>query len=510
MEPTRIRGQAPGKAGAGETGTFSVCPAAISSGVSAARRPPFSWNVTANVTAALASLVVLAVVTPLGLASGEAVDQVAQAFGSRRALGGATPLADTLSRLIALVPLGEAGIRPHLLAALLGAGAVALLLAGSRTVAHAGGCNGAGPALVGVTLLTVSRPFLDSASVRAPAALDLCLLGAGVLLLETLRRAPARSAAGMGLAFLCGLAAGAGWPVRVGLWPLALWLTILALRRGERWPLLGPTLFVAGAAITLAAVAGAPLPDPASPVVSGATHSAGSILHDILMPSLAIPFGSPAAREVVAWVIDDAGVLGLLAGLLGSLLMVMRAPLQAVTLLLPWATAVAAALAAGNILLARLFIAGSLVAPVTMAVSLFAESFGRARAAVVLVLLVVVVVPPAMVGVGAALRQPARRNPAAVARHLDLAFETGALGAAPVLESQPSAQLAEQETLRWWRYGTAIGLQPAHATGIPAQEGRQPSHDTSGARSDAIGHPPPPPAPVHGPFTQARPILAPR
>ncbi|MEP6654588.1 MAG: hypothetical protein ABJA82_14600 [Myxococcales bacterium] len=478
----------PGGAGAEETGPLSVGPAPSPSGVSTVRPPALSWNGTA----AIAALVVLAVLTPVGLASGEAADQVAHAFGSRRLVS--TPLADTLIRLVALAPLGEAGMRPHLLAALLGAGAVALLLARSRMVARPGS-TGAASALVGVTMLTLSRPFLDSAGVRAGSALDLCVLAAGVLLLEAVRRAPARSVAGLGLAFLCGLAAGADWPVRAALWPLAAWLTTWSLRRGERWPLLAPTLFVAGAAITLAAAAGAPLPGEGSSAVPGGGHSAGSVLHDILMPSLVAPVDFSVSREVVAWVIDDAGVLGLLAGLLGCVLLVTRAPLQALTLLLPWATAVAAALAEGNIALARLFIAGSLVAPVTMAVAVFAESFGRARAAVVLVLLVIVVVPPAMVGVGAALAQPARRNPAAVARRLDLAFEMGALAAAPVLESQPSAQLAEQETLRWWRYGTAIGLQPAHATG---------------ARSDAIGHPPPPPAPVHGPLTQARPILVPR
>ncbi|MBC8132461.1 MAG: hypothetical protein H7X95_05720, partial [Deltaproteobacteria bacterium] len=254
---------------------------------------------------------VLAVVSPLGLASGVAADQVAHAFGERRPFDVATPLADVLVRFFSVVPVGEAGMRAHGVAALAGLLALALMLVHLRPLSREGGTV----AVVGMALLTLSRPFLEIATIRPAEAVDFCLLMAIALLLQLIRRDPAHSSVGLGLAFVCGLAAGAGWPLRVAAWPCALILTLWAFRRGERWPLLAPTLFLAGTGVTLAAAAAAQI---------GTRPPLGVMLRRMWLPTSPFAMDLTNARQIVAWVIDDTGVLGLLVGGIGLGLILAR------------------------------------------------------------------------------------------------------------------------------------------------------------------------------------------
>ena len=227
---------------------------------------------------ALAALVALGLsfLVPIGLASSESADLAVSALGVGRPLRESVPLAEVLARAVVLVPFGELGARPHAIAVFCGAIASALLLArlrlgtavGARpnTVdrrqqrlaqAHSSMPSRRGSTrlvrrqalasvVVGVLLVVCSRPFLEIATMRPAAAVDFVLFAAIALCLETIRRDPARSSVGLGLALLCGLAAGAGWSIRAVAWPVASALTAWALRRGERWPLLAPTVFVAG------------------------------------------------------------------------------------------------------------------------------------------------------------------------------------------------------------------------------------------------------------------------
>lgn len=191
--------------------------------------------------AAGAGAVVLAVVAPLGLASGEAVDLGAVALGARRSFGESHPLADVLVRLVALIPFGEVGVRAHALAAVAGIATLALL-AWRRSEAGQ-------PApwyLAGVALLALSRPFLEMATIHPVAAIDLALFVAGVRLIGAVRASDSDVRAGLMLAFVCGLAAGAGWHVRAVLWPMGALLAARAFRRGQRWPSRAPLIFGAG------------------------------------------------------------------------------------------------------------------------------------------------------------------------------------------------------------------------------------------------------------------------
>ncbi len=395
-------------------------------------------------TVAAAVALVLAVAAPLGLSSGDGADQVAQAFGMRRPFLTATSLADLLARIFALFPIGEAGVRAQ------GAGALACVLAMTLMVARSRlwvGKGGAPSMIVGVALCAVSRPFFETASAHPGTAVDLCLFVGIMQAIELVQRDPERRAAGLGLALLCGLATGGGWPLRVGTWPIAAAQAAWALRRGHRWPLLAPAVFIAGAGVVLAGVVVAPV---------GSATTLRMVLRQIAIPAF---WGAPhptGAREILAWVIDDAGVLGLLTATVGWGLAV-RGSAQAAPVLLGWGLTIAAFLCTGDIFAVRLFVVASLASPVALAVTSFTATFGRARDAAVLLMAVILVLPPAVVGVRGILETPGRRDPALVARALDTAFDAHRPGTPVPVDS---------EAARWWRYGRAVGLsQPRLAFG---------------------------------------------
>jgi hypothetical protein len=97
---------------------------------------PARWRwrpgVPVAATVGAAALLGLAVIVPLGLASGEAVDLVARARGVRGPFSEAAPLAELASSWAALLPAGEAGVRGHAVAALISALGLALWAARLR------------------------------------------------------------------------------------------------------------------------------------------------------------------------------------------------------------------------------------------------------------------------------------------------------------------------------------------------------------------------------------------
>jgi len=231
----------------------------------------------------------------------------------------------------------------------------------------------------------------------------------------------------------------------MAVWPLALVLILWALRRGERWPLRAPTAIVAGSGMVMAALLGAPLAAPGT---------SGQLLRQVFLPGSWTLWSAAEARQMLAWVIDDAGVLGLVVAAVGCAILVWKSRREAALLLLPWATAIVAAVCTNDVLSARLFTVAALVGPIVAAVDYFAASFGRARAAVALVMAVILVLPPALVGVGSARSLPARRDPAAVTRRLDAALTA-------VAQSPAATVAPEGDTVRWWRYAQIVGLTPS-------------------------------------------------
>ncbi len=403
---------------------------------------PRTWDGTWYWTTAALATLYLCALGPLGLASGEAADLAAGAFGVRRSFAEAHPLVDVLARVAALVPFGDLGTRPHAVAVIGGSGALALLAARLGMSLSAGG---AVPVVAGIAAFGLCRPFLEVATVRPVPAIDLVLLFAMVLLLELIRRDLTRSRVGLGLALACGLAAGASWPIRAVAWPLACGFTLWALRRGERWPLLAPMLFVAGAGIVLGGVVAAS-PDPSGTI-------GPMLIRIVAPPAPGIPLSSVVHAALIA-VFDDVGVLPLLVAAVGWWVLVLRARAETLSSLLFWSGVSVAAVIAGDILLARLVIAASAAAPVAAAVGFFAQSFGRARGAAAVVLAVVVVVPPAIIGVGNVLGAPVRLTPSAVARRLDAAVDLRTASISP----KAVGGIAGREAARWRRYGRAIGL----------------------------------------------------
>ena len=349
---------------------------------------------------------VLAFVAPIGLASAEAVGLAEIAAGGRRPFAEAMPLPDLLARFAALIPVGHLGMRAHLVAVLAGVLVLALMTPRTAETIEAGPAWGWAGAL---GLLALSRPFLDAATVHPAVAVDLALFVAATRLAAAVHTNAARSRAGLTLAFLCGLASGGGWPVRIALWPMGLLLALRALRLGHRWPLWAPALFGAG---WLPLVGSALASEPAPTITQ------------LFARIFAMPAGVAASAAVPGVAIavgEDLGVLAMLVAALGLWTLIKRpGPVLSVSVMM-WLCLVVAAAFAGTRGLAHVAAVAALAAPVAAGVGALSQVFGRARGAVALVVAVIVVVPAAWAGVGGALAAPGRRAPGAIARRLDAA-----------------------------------------------------------------------------------------
>jgi hypothetical protein len=244
------------------------------------------------------------------------------------------------------------------------------------TDGEAGGRVESAPAaLVAAVLATVtvalSHAFFASATRAGPAALAAALALGALLLAERVARAPADGRAGLGLALLAGLAAGGPLAAAALTWPPAWLLSGRALRRGERWPLLAPVVFVAGTGITLLLFFRAP------------GHAARAELggHLLLLPVLrGLAALSPhALAGALAALVEELGVLAVLVAAVG--LLSTRGLGLVFTL---WPLALGLALRAGlgsgtDASVATMAASYGLALPLAHGILRLAEPLGRAR-----------------------------------------------------------------------------------------------------------------------------------
>ena len=398
------------------------------------------------------SLVVYVAGTPLGL------DRVAAASAVAAGLAVTTqepspPLALLAVRLVGYLPLGDGAARANLAAGLLAALATTLLgrlcvdlLVALRPPPHArqGPRDflyepwlAAGAALAGGLSLATFQAATSAGGASATLAL---LVGAWLAALPLLR---AKGGAGRGfaLAGLSGLAAGVDPVAGPLLWPLAFGLGLWELRRGSRWPLLAPLLFVAalgGSLLATTAVSGSP---------RSVTHLLGNLwpagMHD-----------RAAVVRTAAELGDELGVVGLLLGGVGTLALLRRAPLVGfwfgftlvTALLLGHSPAQSGLLEPTRAGLPAALLAAAV--PMSAGAAELAARLGRARVVTAIVLAVLAVVSPVFDG-GASRWRRDVHGPERLLEH--------ALLRSP-LRASVDPGTAEMEGL--FLYGAALGLRP--------------------------------------------------
>jgi hypothetical protein len=362
---------------------------------------------------ALAALL-FAVALPLGLERPATGSTIADGCG----LNGGTeaPLALLAIRLFAFLPVGDLALRAALASAVLGALAVGLLAGLAYEALAAARPGEANLAERPGRLRPLPHPGVELvAAVGAAAVVGLSLgffraaTGAGGMALSAalmvavwtralrMARAPQPARQGLLLALLAGLGSGAQAAAVPLIWApvLALWLR--GMLRNQRWSLLAPVLFAAGAAVALFSV-----------VAAGGAVS----LHELIARSW--PAATGGARGAVLEAAEQVGVLGLLLGALGLTVLALRAPLAA--LLIAGATAIGLWISGDGVILAL----AALAPPLAVGIAQVAGKLGRARLAAAAAVVAMTVVPPALDG-GASrwrrdLRMPARLIEHALAR----------------------------------------------------------------------------------------------
>jgi hypothetical protein len=357
-------------------------------------------------------------------------------------------------RLVGYLPLGDGAARANLAAGLLAALATTLLgrlcvdlLVALRPPPHArqGPRDflyepwlAAGAALAG----GLSLATFHTATSAGAASATLALLAGAWLAALPLLRAKGRAGRGFALAGLSGLAAGVDPVAGPLLWPLALGLWLWELRRGSRWPLLAPLLFVA-------ALGGSLLASTAASATPGhVTHLLGSLwptgMHD-----------SAAVVKTAAELADELGVVGLLLGGVGTLALFRRAPLVAFWLGFTLVTALLLGHSPAQSGLyfesTRAGLPAALLAaavPMSVGAAEVAARLGRARIVTAIVLAALAVVSPVLDG-GASRWRRDVHGPERLLEH--------ALLRSP-LRASVDPGTAEMDGL--FRYGAALGLRP--------------------------------------------------
>jgi hypothetical protein len=350
--------------------------------------------------------------------------------------------------------MGDGAARANLTAAALAALAITLLgrlcvdlLVALRPPPHArqGPRNflyepflAAGAALAGGLALAT----FQSATSAGTASATLALLAAAWLAALPLLRAEGGARHGLALAGLSGLAAGVDSVAGPLLWPLTLGLWLWELRRGSRWPLWAPMLFVAALGGSLLAGVAA----SGTPVNVG--HLLGSLWPVGTQDHVAVV---GTARELC----DELGVVGLLLAGVGTLALLRRAPLVAgwfgftlVTALLLGHSPAQGRLAFES---TRASLPAALMAaavPMCAGAAAVAARLGRARTATAIVLAALAVVSPVLDG-GASRWRRDIRGPE---RLLELALARAAL--------RGSVDPGTPEMDGLFRYAAALGLRP--------------------------------------------------
>jgi hypothetical protein len=307
-----------------------------------------AWRARVTAAAALAALVGFALEAPIGPSAiaGAALDGAARAQALRGGLdAGASALWLLLARAAGLLPFGDVASRALFVSVACGALAVALAL--GRCLPRAGDDAGLGDAApapaqlvaaaLAVAAAALSRSFFAAATEIGPAAAGVALGLAALRLAERVARAPADGRAGLALALVAGLAAGGPLAAAALGWPVGLLLVLWALRRGERWPLLAPLVFVAGAGVSLLLVVRAPGGAPL-----------GAFAHRLTLAPVIQPLVRLSPRAVAAAaaaLAEEMGVLAVLVAGVGLWAMAGRARALAFTL---WPLAVGIALRAAS------------------------------------------------------------------------------------------------------------------------------------------------------------------
>jgi len=155
-----------------------------------------------------------------------------------------------------------------------------------------------------------------TATSAGAASVTLALLAGAWQVALPLLRGEGGTGRGLVLAGLSGLAAGASPVAAPLLWPLLFGLCLWELRRGSRWPLLAPVLFVA-------ALGGCLLSSLA------VTQNPGGMLH---LLANTWPRGVQSRSKLLqtaAELCDELGVVGSLLSGVGILVLLKRAPLVA-------------------------------------------------------------------------------------------------------------------------------------------------------------------------------------
>jgi hypothetical protein len=403
-----------------------------------------------------AALVAYALALPLGLFRVADAPALAGGLTLRPVAGDEAPLALLGVRLFAFVPLGDLATRAQLAGAVWGAAAVAAfgrlaldILAGLRPPPHARQTRrhflpepiGAAAGALVAGLARASGAGASRGGLLGPGAVGptLLLIGLGLLGCVRVARAPERAREALLLALVAGLAAGADPLAALLVWPPAGLLWLWALRRGERWPLVAPTVFVAGLVVALLPAAGAGV-------------STGALAGRLF----GAPFGLGAGGArlpialVAAEIAEQLGVIGLLVGAVGVGVLLVRAPFVAALAATPVTLGLLAAAASGvpdgGVGIVVVLFALSL--PIAAGVAFLASRLGAARAPAAVVLGVTALVSPALDGGRARWRAEAR----VPARLLELAHERVPLRAA--------VDPGSAELRGLLRYGAAIGLRP--------------------------------------------------
>jgi hypothetical protein len=335
------------------------------------------------------ALVAYALGLPIGLEGAASAGAAGEGVG----LGAAgAPLALFALRLCAYLPIGDLAARANLASALAGAVAVALVgrlacevLRSLRSpplarqppsllepVAAAGAA----------AVVALSLGQFRAATAAGPSALTVALVAAAWGCVVVLLRAPEEARAGFRLALLAGLSAGVE-PVAAPLvWIPAAGLWVWSLRRGTRWPLGAPLLFVAGLGVSLFAVA-VTESGPTLGELLGRMWPAGG---DRSLSGRLAEVAGPA-REAG----EELGVVGLLLAAPGLLVLGGRLPLTFAF--------VVAALAAGLWLPDGVRLAAALLAaPMAVGIVHLADKLGRARLAAATALAVMAAIAPALDG----------------------------------------------------------------------------------------------------------------
>ncbi len=399
------------------------------------------------------ALTALLLVTPLSAGSTQAAEAVARGLALRTAMDPKeAPLALLFSRAAAFLPLGQVAMRSHIVSALLGALAAALLFlrvrAGLRGAPDPTSPEAAPDplelvaALLATVAVCLARSFLQAFTVAGSGAICAALLTAALLLAHRIAHEPSRSHVGLGLAVLAGLCA-LGPPALAALvWPPAFLLTVRSLRGGERWPLFAPLLFVAAAGSSALLVLRA----------NGSPGAAELFRHLALTAVTSAAADLSVARVAVtaAELVDEMGVIALLVAAFGLLRMTARP--SAELLLSLWVLAagllLGAALGPAAALVVTLATLLGLTSPLAAGIAALAVRLGRARLPAAVALGFMVAVWPAFDG-ARALAQ-ARRRDLAASRLVDAALLTAPPGA--------TLQPRSPEIGGWLDYSRALGV----------------------------------------------------